>query len=94
MSKKLINHPDDCVDEALEGLVMTNPGLLILGKQRVVVHESVCYCVRCATFQSNLKILNFAIFKFAKFAWNLKIFIRTFFTFSFLHLRLGLQTGV
>ena len=55
MSKKLINHPDDCVDEALEGLVMTNPGLLILGKQRVVVHESVCYCVRCATFQSNLK---------------------------------------
>lgn len=41
-SKKLINHPDDCVDEALEGLVMTNPGLLILGK-RVVVNESVSY---------------------------------------------------
>lgn len=41
MSKKFINHPDDCVDEALEGLVMTNPGLRILGKQRVVIHESV-----------------------------------------------------
>uniref|UniRef100_A0A0P4ZC34 Triokinase/FMN cyclase n=1 Tax=Daphnia magna TaxID=35525 RepID=A0A0P4ZC34_9CRUS len=40
MSKKFINHPDDCVDEALEGLVMTNPGLRILGKQRVVIHES------------------------------------------------------
>ena len=41
MSKKLINHPDDCVDEALEGLVMTHLGLRILGEQRVVVHESV-----------------------------------------------------
>jgi hypothetical protein len=41
MSKKFINHPDDCVDEALEGLVMTHLGLRILGEQRVVVHESV-----------------------------------------------------
>jgi hypothetical protein len=41
MSKKFINHPDDCVDEALEGLVMTNLGLRILGEQRVIVHESV-----------------------------------------------------
>jgi hypothetical protein len=41
MSKKFINHPDDCVDEALEGLVMTHLGLRILGEQRVIVHESV-----------------------------------------------------
>jgi hypothetical protein len=41
MSKKFINHPDDCVDEALEGLVMTNLGLRILGEQRVIVHKSV-----------------------------------------------------
>lgn len=40
MSKKLINHPDDCVDEALEGLVMTHLGLRILGSQRVIIHES------------------------------------------------------
>ncbi|XP_046637973.1 triokinase/FMN cyclase-like [Daphnia pulicaria] len=40
MSKKFINHPDDCVDEALEGLVMTHLGLRILGEQRVIVHES------------------------------------------------------
>jgi len=41
MSKKFINNPGDCVDEALEGLVMTHLGLRILGDQRVVVHESV-----------------------------------------------------
>ena len=93
MSKKLINHPDDCVDEALEGLVMTNPGLLILGKQRVVVHESVCYCVRCATFQSNLKTLNFAICKFAKFAWNLKILIRYIFYIFFSSFKIRAANG-
>lgn len=40
-SKKLINNPSDCVDQALEGLVMTNAGLRILGNQRVIVQGSV-----------------------------------------------------
>lgn len=43
MSKKLINQPSDCVDEALEGLVMTRPGIRLLGNQRVVVQESVSH---------------------------------------------------
>ena len=40
-SKKLINNPNDCVDQALEGLVMTHSGLRILGNQRVIVQDSV-----------------------------------------------------
>ena len=40
-SKKLINNPIDCVDQALEGLVMTHSGLRILGNQRVIVQNSV-----------------------------------------------------
>jgi len=41
MSKKLINNPVDCVDEGIEGFVMTHPGLRILGTQRVVIRDKV-----------------------------------------------------
>ena len=41
MSKKLINEPSHCVDEAVEGLILTHPGLRLLGDQRVVLQESV-----------------------------------------------------
>ncbi len=37
MSKKLINSPDDAVDEALAGLVCTHPGLRLLQGYRVIV---------------------------------------------------------
>lgn len=40
-SKKLINDPSKAVDEALEGLVMTHPGLRLLGHQRVVIQDTV-----------------------------------------------------
>ena len=43
MSKKLINNPVDCVDEGIEGFVMTHPGLRILGTQRVVIRDKVHY---------------------------------------------------
>lgn len=42
-SKKLINNPIDCVDQALEGLVMTHSGLRILGDQRVIVQDTVYF---------------------------------------------------
>ncbi|XP_062614751.1 triokinase/FMN cyclase-like [Saccostrea cucullata] len=40
-SKKLINSVERCVDEALEGLVLINPGLQILQGHRVVVRSDV-----------------------------------------------------
>jgi len=41
MSKKLINNPVDCVDEGIEGFVMTHPGLRVLGTQRVVIRDKI-----------------------------------------------------
>lgn len=40
-SKKLINTAEGCVDEALEGLVLVNPGLQVLQGHRVVVRNDV-----------------------------------------------------
>lgn len=40
-SKKLINSVDSCVDEALEGLVIVNPGLRVLQGHRVVVRQDI-----------------------------------------------------
>ena len=37
MSKKLINNPEQVVEEALEGLVAAQPGLQLLAGHRVVV---------------------------------------------------------
>lgn len=37
MSKKLVNSTDECVDEALSGLVACQPGLRLLQGHRVVV---------------------------------------------------------
>lgn len=37
MSKKLINHPDRVVDEALSGMVAVYPGLRKLEGHRVIV---------------------------------------------------------
>ena len=39
--KKLINNPENVVDEALEGLTMIHPGLRLLEGHRVVVREKV-----------------------------------------------------
>jgi len=39
--KKLINSPENAVDEALEGLVMLHPGLRLLQDHRVVVREKI-----------------------------------------------------
>ncbi|XP_027050132.1 triokinase/FMN cyclase-like isoform X3 [Pocillopora damicornis] len=40
-SKKLINDPLDAVDEALEGIVLANPGLKLLKNYRVIIREDV-----------------------------------------------------
>lgn len=40
-SKKLINTAEGCVDEALEGFVLVNPGLQVLQGHRVVVRSDV-----------------------------------------------------
>ncbi|XP_022787345.1 dihydroxyacetone kinase 1-like isoform X2 [Stylophora pistillata] len=40
-SKKLINDPLDVVDEALEGIVLANPGLKLLKNHRVIIREDV-----------------------------------------------------
>lgn len=40
-SKKLINNPLNTVDEALEGIVLANPGLKLLKNHRVIVREDV-----------------------------------------------------
>ena len=37
MSKKLVNRVDECVDEALAGLVASQPGLRLLQGHRVVL---------------------------------------------------------
>ena len=39
MSKKFVNLPENCVDEALDGLTLTHSALRVLGQQRVVVHK-------------------------------------------------------
>ena len=41
LGKKLINNPENVVDEALEGLTMIHPGLRLLEGHRVVVREEV-----------------------------------------------------
>ena len=41
MSKKLVNSPDRCVDEALAGLVASQPGLRLLKGHRVVLRADV-----------------------------------------------------
>ena len=40
-SKKLINNPLNAVDEALEGIVATNPGLNLLKNHRVIIRKDV-----------------------------------------------------
>ena len=45
--KKLINNPENVVDEALEGLTMIHPGLRLLEGHRVVVREEVTLYTRC-----------------------------------------------
>ena len=42
--KKLINKPENVVDEALEGLTMIHPGLRLLEGHRVVLREQVKNC--------------------------------------------------
>ena len=44
--KKLINNPENVVDEALEGLTMIHPGLRLLEGHRVVVREEVTLYTR------------------------------------------------
>ena len=44
--KKLINNPENVVDEALEGLTMIHPGLRLLEGHRVVVREEVTHYTR------------------------------------------------
>ena len=41
MSKKLVNNPDEAVDEALAGLVAANPHLRLLEGHRVVIRADV-----------------------------------------------------
>lgn len=41
VSKKLINDPQNAVDEALEGIAATNPGLNILKSHGVIVRDDV-----------------------------------------------------
>lgn len=38
---KFMNRATDCLDEGLEGFVMTHCGLRLVGDQRVVVSEKV-----------------------------------------------------
>ena len=40
-TKKLINSADTCVDQSLEGLVSTQPGLRLLHGHRVVIREDI-----------------------------------------------------
>lgn len=40
-SKKLINRPENAVDEALEGIVAANPGLSLLKGHRVIIRNDV-----------------------------------------------------
>ena len=41
MSKKLVNRPDDAVDEALSGYVAAHPGLQLLEGHRVVIRADI-----------------------------------------------------
>jgi dihydroxyacetone kinase len=41
MSKKLINLPEDCVDEMLDGLVKSHPGLCLHANNRVILTKEV-----------------------------------------------------
>lgn len=41
MSKKLINSPIHAVDDALVGLVASNPGLALLEGHRVIVRSDI-----------------------------------------------------
>lgn len=41
MSKKLVNNPERCVDEALQGFVALNPGVQLLQSQRIVVRSDI-----------------------------------------------------
>ena len=41
VSKKLINLPDKCVDEMLEGLVRAHPGLCLHADNRVILTMQV-----------------------------------------------------
>ena len=41
MSKKLINSPDNAVDEALAGLAAVHPGLTLLKDHRVIVRTDI-----------------------------------------------------
>ena len=50
--KKLINNPENVVDEALEGLTMIHPGLRLLEGHRVVVREEVTLYTRHASLKS------------------------------------------
>lgn len=46
MSKKLVNRAEDCVDEALAGLVASQPGLKQLEGYRVVLRADTSSLVR------------------------------------------------
>lgn len=48
MSKKLINNPDEAVDEALSGLVAANPHLRLLEGHRVIVRADVDDAVKAS----------------------------------------------
>ena len=41
MNKKLVNKPDDAVDEALSGYVAANAGLQLLEGHRVVIRADI-----------------------------------------------------
>ena len=46
MSKKLVNSPEDAVDEALAGMVAVHPGLRLLEGHRVVVRADIASVVK------------------------------------------------
>ena len=48
--KKLINNPDEAVEEALEGLTFLNPGLRLVKGHGVVLREKVREQVKKLTF--------------------------------------------
>jgi dihydroxyacetone kinase len=45
MSKKLINLPENCVDEMLYGLVQAHPGLCLHANNRVILTKQVSECI-------------------------------------------------
>lgn len=45
MSKKLINLPENCVDEMLDGLVKAHPGLCLHANYRVILTKQVSDCM-------------------------------------------------